>query len=64
MKNKLIIISFLALIASCSSNKKDDPLIIPPNFNDMPDLNKKDQTEEKIPKKDLDELRDLLLKDE
>lgn len=64
MKNKILILLGLTFILSaCSSNDKDDPLIIPPNFNEMPDLNKKD-VDKKTPDKDIDKLRDLLLKNE
>ena len=64
MRNKiLILISLAFILPACSGNDKDDPLIIPPNFNEMPDLNKKDN-DKKTPDKDIDKLRDLLLKDE
>ncbi len=56
-------LAFLAL--SCSSNQKDDPLIMPPNYAEMPDLTKPEtlqnptaeQKEENIAK-----LKELLLK--
>ena len=56
-----ISISFL-LLSGCSRIKKtDDPLIIPPNFNEMPDLNNKETIPSKQKDKDIDGLQDLLL---
>jgi hypothetical protein len=63
MKNKLIIFAAMALlISSCSSHKIDDPLIIPPNFDEMPDLKNPDNTKPKSSDQDVEELRELLLK--
>ena len=61
MRNKtLILLGLIFILSACSSDDKDDPLIVPPNFNEMPDLNKKDD-DKKTPDKDIDKLRDLLL---
>jgi len=62
MKKILILLALTALI-SCSK-KPDDPLIIPPNFAEMPDVNNpekptKEQSEENVAK-----LKELLLKSE
>ena len=63
MKNKLIIIATTALIiASCAKNKIDDPLIVPPNFSEMPDLKNPEKTTPKSSEKDMQELKELLLK--
>jgi hypothetical protein len=65
MKNKLIIFGVLTLlIFGCSKNKNDDPLIIPPNFNEVPDLNNPEKSPSKSSDQDLQELKDLLLKND
>ncbi|MES2677106.1 MAG: hypothetical protein V4612_02155 [Pseudomonadota bacterium] len=63
MKNKLAIIAAtLLLLSGCAKNKIDDPLIIPPNFNEMPDLENPQQISPKSSEKDVEELKNLLLK--
>lgn len=64
MKNKLLLISVIAtLVCGCSkSHKPEDPLLLPPNFNEMPDLTKPTPETPKANPKDAEELRDLLLK--
>lgn len=63
IKNKLLLITLTSLLlAGCANNKADDPLIIPPNFNEMPDLNNKETKAEKPADQDVQELRELLLK--
>jgi hypothetical protein len=44
MKNRLIIAAAILLIAGCYENTIDDPLIIPPNFSQIPDLNNPEKT--------------------
>lgn len=48
---------------SCSSNHKDDPLIVPPDFNEVPDLNNPEKTDDQQGA-DVEKLKDLLLKSE
>ncbi|MFT5702811.1 MAG: hypothetical protein ACJAZX_000757 [Rickettsiales bacterium] len=63
MKNKLIILAALTLlIGACSKNENTNPLLIPPNFNQVPDLNNPEQAPEQSSDQDLQELKDLLLK--
>lgn len=60
---KLILLITISLLCSCA-NKKDDPLIVPPNFAEMPDLNnieKPDVTQQSV---DVEKLKELLLKSE
>ena len=62
---KITILGFLALTAltsSCSSTK-DDPLIIPPKFNELPDPNNPEKTPEQKDQ-DFEKLKELLLKSE
>ena len=60
----IICISSL-LLFNCSKNRiTDNPLIIPPNFNEMPDLNKIEDINPKIINPEIQELKDLLLKNE
>jgi hypothetical protein len=64
MRNKLLLLAITALLAtSCSKYKPDEPLIVPPNFSEMPDPKNPDaKAAPKTDQKDIDELRDLLLK--
>jgi hypothetical protein len=63
MKKILSIILFFTLF-SCSS-KKDDPLVIPPNFSEMPDLNNPEKPPlEPTNQEDVSRLKELLLKSE
>ena len=63
MKNKLLLLSLTSfLFFGCAKNRVEDPLIIPPNFNEMPDKSKKEDNSSKIPDQDLKDLKDLLLK--
>ena len=64
IKNKLpFLILTSLLLTSCANHKADDPLIIPPRFNEVPDANDKDSKADKpADPKDVQELRDLLLK--
>ena len=61
---KLILIFAIFAIASCSSNRPDDPLIVPPNFAEMPDANEHEKPSEKQKEADIAKLKDLLLKSE
>ncbi|MFT7099364.1 MAG: hypothetical protein ACJAS6_001246 [Rickettsiales bacterium] len=45
----------------CSSNKYNDPLLIPPNFNEVPDLKNPEKPTSNSSDQDLQELKDLLL---
>lgn len=61
---KILSIIFIFTLFSCSS-KKEDPLIIPPNFSEIPDPN----NPEKLPieptnEEDVGRLKELLLKSE
>lgn len=63
MKNLLVKISFLLylmLVISCST-EKEDPLIIPPNFNDIPDINNPEKIDKLNPGEDVKKIKDLLL---
>ncbi len=63
MKFIIINISLILLIAACS-NKNDDPLIIPPNFAQMPDPNNPEKVTDDQKEIDVKKLKDLLLKTE
>jgi hypothetical protein len=67
-KNNLLILSlpiiFLMILSACIKDRgPEDPLILPPNFAEMPDVNSANQT---MPPKSIDpdteKLRELLLK--
>jgi hypothetical protein len=62
MKRVLIFILFFGL-AACSSTK-DDPLIIPPNFAEMPDEKNPQLAPEKSDEEKVARLKELLLKSE
>jgi len=61
---KILSLILLFTLFSCSS-KKDDPLIIPPNFAEMPDLNNPEKAPiEPTNQEDVTHLKELLLKNE
>jgi hypothetical protein len=62
MKKILSLILFCGLF-SCSSTK-DDPLIIPPNFAEMPNPEAPEQKIEKNNEENIARLKELLLKSE
>ncbi|MFT6077778.1 MAG: hypothetical protein ACJATU_000990 [Rickettsiales bacterium] len=62
MINKLIILSAISfLMIGCSGDKYTDPLLIPPNFNEIPDLKNPEKPTSNSSDQDLQELKDLLL---
>jgi hypothetical protein len=61
---KLLSILVILLAFSCSSKEKDDPLILPPNFAEMPDLNNPEKPKLENNQEDVERLRELLLKSE
>lgn len=58
---KIIIFSLIFLACSCAS-KKDDPLIIPPNFAEMPDPNNPEKPTAAGEEANVARLKELLLK--
>lgn len=72
MKNKFnrtylgIVIVTLVFLGGCSSSKNkiektEDPLLLPPHFSEMPDVNSKNQTKPQPADPDVKKLKDLLL---
>ena len=61
MRNKLVLLIILAIFSSCSKDKPEDPLILPPEFEIMPELNKDPNQKPKVSDQDIEELKDLLL---
>lgn len=59
---KIITLSLLLLLCSCLTKKADDPLIIPPNFAEMPDVNNPEKPTEEQKSENVERLKDLLLK--
>jgi hypothetical protein len=65
MKNIFYITMLLFLAVSCSSNKSEDPLILPPNFAEIPDLTNPEIPQEPTAKQkeeNIAKLKELLLK--
>lgn len=62
MKKFLSVLILALLTFSCSSKKSDDPLIIPPNFAEMPDQNKPEQPTPEQKEENVARLKELLLK--
>lgn len=62
MKKLFLILTIF--ITACSTSKKDDPLIVPPNFSEMPDLKNPEKPSEKQKDIEIEKLKDLLLKSE
>lgn len=64
MKNKflnIVILNLVFLACSCAS-KKDDPLIVPPNFAEMPDPNNPEKPTAESKEENVARLKELLLK--
>ncbi len=61
---KKLFLIFIILTSACTSNKKDDPLIVPPNFSEMPDAANPEKPSEKQKDAEIEKLKDLLLKSE
>ena len=66
MKLRIGILLLLIFLTACSSRaKKEDPLLLPPGYGEMPDAEETKNNGNATPKKsdqDLQELRELLLK--
>lgn len=54
----------LLLLSSCSNKAPDDPLIVPPNFAEIPDPKNPEQINDQQKIADIAKLKDLLLKSE
>ncbi len=56
---------YFVFLEGCTINRKvDDPLIVPPNFAEVPDPNNPEKPNEKQKDADIAKLKDLLLKSE
>jgi hypothetical protein len=54
---------FLAFLAfSCSLKLDKNPLVIPPNFNEVPDVTKPEQPAPQQKEENVERLKELLLK--
>ena len=67
MKKYLILLTLITLL-SCSKDGPEDPLILPPHFDEMPDpIDNKNNSQEKnkaVPgqeNKDVEDLKEILL---
>ena len=58
---KFFYLSLLCFIFSCSSDKEKNPLVIPPNFTEIPDPNNIEKTSPEGQNASVDKLKDLLL---
>lgn len=63
MKNFLLLIP-LILLLSCADKRKEDPLILPPNFSEMPDLKHPEKPSKKVKQENVEKLKELLLDSE
>ncbi len=63
MKSAILLLTIF-LITSCGNKTPDDPLIIPPNFSEIPDPNNPEKLNEQQKDSDIAKLKDLLLKSE
>lgn len=65
MKKLILILTFFtAFILGSCSRSNDDPLTIPPKYNDMPDVNHPEEPSKQEKDADIEKLKDLLLKSE
>lgn len=51
----------LLTLSSCVNTKPDTPIIIPPNFAEMPDINEKDEPKQRAKEEDIEKLKELLI---
>ena len=58
---KIIALFLTLLLCSCFSSKVDDPLIVPPNFAEMPDLNNPEKPAKEQQDESVARLKELLL---
>ena len=63
MKKLIFIIGLFIVVQSCSS-KKEDPLIIPPDFSEMPDPKNPEKINKSKNDEEITNLKNLLLKSE
>jgi hypothetical protein len=62
---KFFYLALVILAVSCASKKSEDPLILPPNFAEMPDLTKPEKPANPTPEQqeeNVARLKELLLK--
>ncbi len=59
---KIFVLALIFLLGSCLTKKVDDPLTIPPNFAEMPDVNNPEKPTEEQKDENISRLKDLLLK--
>lgn len=64
MKNIIFLLTLILLSSCFNKGTKDDPLIVPPKFNEIPDLKNPEKIDEKQKDADIEKLKDLLLKSE
>ncbi len=63
MKKSILFLTIF-LLNSCANKTPDDPLIIPPNFAEVPDPANPEKINEQQKDADIAKLKDLLLKSE
>ncbi len=59
---KLLVLIIALLASSCFSHKADEPIIVPPNFSEMPDVNHPEKPSEEQKNENVERLKELLLK--
>ncbi len=62
-KLRIIAIAIIFLLTSCKT-PADDPLIVPPGFNDMPKITENQPKTKEQEDKEVERLKELLLKSE
>ncbi len=58
---KIFALILTFFLCSCLSNKVDDPLIVPPNFAEMPDLKNPEKENPEQKDRNVARLKELLL---
>ena len=61
---KKVLVLFLVIGVFACTKAKDDPLIIPPNFAEMPDPNNPEQPPAEQSQENVARLKELLIKSE
>jgi len=63
MHKKILILSLVLLAAACNKTKTD-PMILPPNFAEMPDPNNPEKLTPEQSEESVERLKELLLRSE
>ncbi len=59
---KFIALTLVLFVFSCAKNKEENPILLPPNFAEMPDVNNPEKPTPAEKDENVTRLKELLLK--